>query len=372
MVAIYPIRSEPVPHVSAISAELKRRIELSRIVLISAIVFHHIRIPSELTLYSWDNLGYLRGFIQIGLLKTATSTLTVLSGYLCFSSNFELHPFRFLRKRFRTLLVPMVIWNVPAALAIFMFQINGEYYYKYDNLVDGSILNWVDALLGLTKDPANVPLHFLRNIIACNIIAALVGGAFKRYTLRVFTLIFLIGILNLDGMIVLRDDILIGFFLGAAVATLQIDSTIVDKSLPIFGPIYLISALLIFSMQVDPSSLWWMLHRLLGFLAAWPLIGYLNRTRLGVSISKYSNYAFLIFLTHYYVGIVLFFIFSEFFGLKLFFLYFVIAGPLTIGVCIVGQVLAGRLIPSWLSILTGGEVDCRSSPAVLPPRRPAW
>ncbi|MCA1494690.1 acyltransferase [Ensifer sp. NBAIM29] len=336
------------------SAELRTRIELSRIILIAAIVLHHTRIPSELSLYSWENLGYVRGFIQIGLLKTAASTLTVISGYLCFSSSFERKPISFLSRKYMTLFVPMLLWNIPMAISILAFQWNGQYLGKYDKLIDGDILNWSNALLGLTEQPANEPLHFLRNLIACNLIALFIAIPFRRYPLSLFAVILMVGIYNLDSYIVIRNDILIGFFLGALVASMRIDASVIDFLLPIAVPMYLISAFVIFYCKVDYESLWWMGHRLLGFLAAWPLIGYLNKTAFR-KISKYSQYSFFMFLSHYYVEITIFHIFSQFFTMDEFYLFFILSGPLTIGTCIVTQRIASRFAPSLLRIATGGR-----------------
>jgi succinoglycan biosynthesis protein ExoH len=339
-----------------VSDELRTRIELSRILLISAIVFHHIRIPAELSLFSWDNLGYLRGFLQIGLLKTATSTLTIISGYLLFQSRFERDPVKFLRKKFFTLVVPMVVWNVPLAVLLFFLQSEGHYLAKYDNLSDGDLLNWLNALLGLTRDPANAPLHFLRNIIACNLIALPIAGLFRRYPVAVFMVIVVVGILNLDGPLLTRDDILIGFFLGALVAVMPINCNLVDFLYPVSVPLFLVSGFLIFYYRVDYESVWWIPHRLLGFLAVWPLIGLLNRHDVGRWLSRYSKCMFFVFLSHYYVGILLFAIFSAISGLDHFVVYFILAGPTTIAVCIGLHLSAKRYAPSLLAAVTGGRI----------------
>lgn len=336
------------------SAELRARIELSRIILIAAIVFHHTRIPSELNLYSWDNFGYLRGYIQIGLLKTAASTLTIISGYLCFWSGFDREPMLFLRKKYMTLFVPMLLWNIPMAILILSFQRNGQYLEKYDDLTSGNILKWSNALLGLTENPANEPLHFLRNLIACNLIALCVATPFRKCPFYSFAIILIVGIFNLDWYLVIRNDILVGFFLGALIASRRIDATSIDFLLPITVPIYLISAFLIFYFNVGFESLWWMGHRLLGFLAAWPLIGYLNKTAFR-KISKYSQFSFFMFLSHYYVEIMLFHLFSQIFYIDKFYIFFILSGPLTIGTCIVMQLIASRVTPSLLSISTGGR-----------------
>ncbi|QFI70022.1 hypothetical protein EKH55_5148 [Sinorhizobium alkalisoli] len=119
-------------------------------------------------------------------------------------------------------------------------------------------------------------------------------------------------------------------------------------------PIYLTSAFVIFYFKVDYESLWWMGHRLLGFLAAWPLIGYLSKTVFG-KISKYSQYSFFMFLSHYYIEIILFHVFSQIFYIDEFYIFFILSGPLTIGTCIVTQLIASRIAPSLLRIATGGR-----------------
>lgn len=355
MAAIDYASGRLLPVSGAISGELRSRIELARLILISAIVFHHIRIPAELSLYTWHELGYVRGYVQIGLLKTATSTLTAISGYLCFMRPFEEQPMRFLRKKASTLLVPLIIWNIPFALMIFALQINGHYLDRYDYLGSGSVLNWANALFGLTHAPVNLPLHFLRNIIACNLIALAIAMPFRRAPVLVFLAIAVIGMYNLDGALVLRDDIMIGFFLGALIAVTRLDWKTVDPLLPLFLPLYLVSGYVLFLTQLDYDSPWWMLHRLLGLLTAWPLIGHLARTAIGQRLSRYSGYAFFIFLAHYYVGIGLFGAFSLLFGLNWFYAYFLVAGPLTIAICVAAQLAGNRLAPGFMRACTGGR-----------------
>ena len=340
---------------TTIDEDLSRRIELSRVILIAAIVLHHVRIPAELSLFTWDNLGYVRGYVQLGLAKTATSTLTIISGYLLFSSRFECKPAEFMRKKCRTLLIPLLIWNIPLALVLFILQKNGQYLLKYDDLANGGILNWANALLGLTHEPVNGPLHFLRNIIGCNIIALLLAATFRRHTATVFAVILAIGLLNLDGALVARSDMLIGFFLGGFVAIRGIDCKLIDFLLPVTGPCFLVSAFLMFYWQISYDSLWWIPHRLVGFLCAWPIIGYLNRRKLGHVLRKYSKYMFFIFLSHYYVMLLSFVIFSHFFSLEYFYVYFLVAAPVAIGVSISGQIMAARFMSPLLRIATGGR-----------------
>lgn len=339
-----------------VDEKLRQRIELSRVVLIVAIVLHHIRMPAELSLFTWDNLGYVRGYVQIGLLKTATSTLTIISGFLLFSSRFEHDPAGFIAKKFRTLFVPLLLWNLPIALLIFAFQRKGQYLMKYDNLSSGDLHNWANALLGLTTQPANGPLHFLRNLIGCNIIALAIAGLFRRYVFLVFAVIVVAGLLDLEWPLLTRNDMLIGFFLGGLVSVAAVDVGLIDGLMPVSVPCFLVSGFFMFRYQVDYDSLWWLPHRLLGFLAVWPLIGHLSRHQLGRELAKYSKYTFVLFLSHYYAILLSFALFSLFFTLQHFYIYAILAGPVAVAMSIAGQRVAARFFPRLLSLATGGRV----------------
>ena len=340
---------------ATIDGELSRRIELARVVLISAILLHHVRVPAELSLFTWDNLGYVRGYLQFGLAKTATSTLTVISGFLLFSSRFELKPIAFICKKSRTLFIPMVIWNIPLALALLLFQMDGQYSLKYDDLTQGSVANWANALLGVWHEPVNYPLHFLRNIIACTVIGLFICGVFRRHALLTFAIIIVIGMTDIDGWLVTRNDMLIGFFFGAFIATSSIDTDWADFMFPGSIVFFLTSGFIMYYMQIDYDSMWGLGHRLLSFLAAWPALDYLSRRKLGHVLQKYSKYMFFIFLSHYYVMLLSFKIFSLFFSLEYFYIYFLVAAPVAIGVSIFGQIIAGRFMSPLLRIATGGR-----------------
>jgi succinoglycan biosynthesis protein ExoH len=244
---------------------------------------------------------------------------------------------------------------MPIAFLIFMLQRKGQYMMKYDDLSTGNILNWANALLGLTAQPANGPLHFLRNLIACNIIALAIAGVFRRHAVPVFAAIVTIGLLGLDWPILTRNDMLIGFFLGGLVAVTAIDVALIDAIMPVSIPCFLVSGYFMFKLQIGYDSLWWIPHRLLGFLAAWPLIGCLSRCNFGKELSEYSKYTFLLFLSHYYAMLLSFAVFSQFFTIRHFYIYAMLAGPAAIGMSVAGQRLAGRYFPCVLGIFAGGR-----------------
>lgn len=343
-------------HASAVpvSSDLSLKIELARVLLISAIVFHHIRIPAELSFFTWDNLGYVRGYLQIGIFKTATTALTIVSGYLLFSSRFEETPAAHIRKKFWTLLVPLVLWNIPGALVLYYLHTHGLYLNKFPDLTD--FANWPNALTALTHESVNLPLHFLRNLFVCNLVALLIAGFFRKHALAALIMIVVIGVFDLDGDVMTRDDILIGFFLGAFIAVARIHHGAIDRLFPVTAPAFLISAFVMFYWQVDYDTVWGLLHRLLSFFAVWPLIGYISRFDVSRLIArKYARFAFFTFLSHYYVSMGLFAAWSRFVSLKLFFIYFLIAGPVTIAICVVAQRLGQWLAPGLLALSTGGR-----------------
>jgi succinoglycan biosynthesis protein ExoH len=339
---------------ASIGGELSLQIELARIFLICAIVFHHIRIPVELSFFTWDNLGYIRGYLQIGICKTATTALTVVSGYLLFSTSFEDAPSAFIRKKFWTLFVPLVVWNIPGAVLLYHLHAKGLHLDKYADLTH--LGNWPNALLGLTYQPVNYPLHFLRNLIACNLVALLVARVFRKHAVGGLTLILVIGIFDLDGPILTRSDILIGFFLGAYIAVRRIQPGAIDLLFPFSAPAFLVSAFIMFYWQIDYETVWGLLHRLLSFFAVWPAIGYISRLGWNrLVVKKYSRFAFFTFLSHYYVSVGLFAAWSHFASLDLFLVYFVFACPLTIAICVAGQRLAQRIVPYPLGLVTGSR-----------------
>jgi succinoglycan biosynthesis protein ExoH len=103
----------------------------------------------------------------------------------------------------------------------------------------------------------------------------------------------------------------------------------------------------------------WLPHRALGFLVSWPLIGRLAKTNAGAEISKYSKYAFFIFLAHYYVVIILFKVFDRMFSMDQFYIYFIFCFPLTILICISTQKIMHRFFPKALSLATGNRIVAR-------------
>src|SRR5690606_28283295 len=145
----------------------RERISMARLLLICSIIWIHLP-----PLYSLNALGTsvpdtIQAFFSHGVFRAAVPLLTAISAYIIFASGLHGQPVRLWRKKISTLVVPLLIWNIPSMLVIFLTQKFGwgEHVYRV-SLYPLDPVNWVNALTGLTASPANYPLYFLRDLFA--------------------------------------------------------------------------------------------------------------------------------------------------------------------------------------------------------------
>ena len=96
----------------AIDGSVARRISVLRTLLIMFVVFLHVGGAPMGGFDYADPAQFLRFVLQDILGRLAVPTLSVIAGYLLFSTNLDLTPLRMYKKKFLTLVVPFLVFNV--------------------------------------------------------------------------------------------------------------------------------------------------------------------------------------------------------------------------------------------------------------------
>ena len=111
-----------------------------------------------------------------GLGRASVPLLSVISGILFVQSFVRRPATSILKAKVKTLIVPMVVWSVPMlALVLAESTLTGKPTLPLDNALD-----WINSLFALTSSPANIPLHFLRDVFLMAIYGCAILTVYRK------------------------------------------------------------------------------------------------------------------------------------------------------------------------------------------------
>lgn len=330
------------------------RISFARLFLILIIVMLHFRMePIE----PGNTISAIHDFIRETFLRLPVPLLSIMSGYIFFATDAYKTIAKTLRAKARSLVVPFLIFNTPLVLVIYIAQMNGIALDNRIVLVGGDVWQWAEALFAITEQPVNYPLYFLRDLFIVAIIGLLIGRLHARFAFPVLLCIAVIAYGNLDGFLVIRDDVLLCFFLGGYLAIKQVDIAALDRHGLVFALLILPALCFAFYFILPDQRL---LFRVAGGLAFWPVIGILLTGLPSRWTSGYAKYAFPIYLMH---APVIFALLIADLGAQpnwLGAVWWVLA-PIAIAAAVIAVTLvAGRIVPSLTNIALGGRIIGRA------------
>lgn len=267
----------------------------------------------------FDQIGtlfsvYLKDFLARG----AVPILTVISGYLAYSS-YKKRSYRvFIGDKFKRLLWPFIVWNLIVLVAGFAayrwFNINIAGVPSID-----SVKSAIFAVVGIYRLPINAPTYFLRDLFMIMLITPFIHLACQR--LDRFIALFLAYLLifwqspglsfSLFGVIIpltFRMDMVLFFALGYLLSVRRHSCPKVTGYTGVTFAILMGAFGLLFSMAVSglnpsaPEFVQW--RMLLGalFVCVAPalILGLvkIKQTVLGQVLWRLSPYSFTLFLSH--------------------------------------------------------------------------
>lgn len=148
-----------------LSPDASQRIRICRVICISLMVTVHFR-PRDTTILAADAPQLLHGFHVIlpdYLGRSSVPLLSVISGVLLVVGMSRAgSPADLLRGKFRSLIVPMVLWSIPILPLMLLRGKSGALFL--------TPMGWANALFALTDEPANFPLAFLRDIFLASVL----------------------------------------------------------------------------------------------------------------------------------------------------------------------------------------------------------
>ena len=278
-----------------LNKEISRRFWITRFFMIIGIVILHVPPYQPLSEVGSSVFGLVKAFFSHGFFRATVPTLTVVSGYLVFYHQLHLDPVKLAKKKAISILVPLIVWNIPVAIGVFLSQKYQLLPHSFSaQLYPFEPMSWVNALTGLFSGPVNYPLNFLRDLFVISLMAPLMWPFINRAPYLGLVLVFLVAYFNLDGALVLRNSMLVNFYFGGLAVSRKWDLTALDRY-AIWLLITLISfCVAIVAFRVENRELF----RVVSPFLVWPCMRLIVDTKFGDWLYRYAECSFFIYLTH--------------------------------------------------------------------------
>jgi len=265
-----------------------------RFLLISGVVLLHI--PSDPLVDKADTniFPFITAFVSHALFKTTVPMLTCISGFLLFHSSLDQNFPKLLAKKTKSLLLPFLLSNVPLAAFVYYGQANGLFADFRAHLYPPEATTVLDAVLSMTTSPVNHPLYFLRDLFILSLLSPLLGLMIRKTPWIGLLALCVVVILDLDGPIILRDTMIVNFYMGGMAAVLLWDLTKLDRFAPICAALLLGACVAIVGFWVEDIRAFAIVAPFL----IWPISSMLVGTSVGNLCEWLSPHSFFVFLTH--------------------------------------------------------------------------
>lgn len=328
------------------------RISLLRFALICAIVFIHVPIPAAIEWPNGGSFSLLCSILCNGLFRVTVPMLTAISGYLLFKTALDLNLPALVKKKSLTLLVPLLIWNLPLVVGLYYIESKGITGHAFAvPAYPFNAWNWTDITLGLTRQPANFPLYFLRDLFVISMMAPLIGWFLRNAPVAGLALVVAIFYPNLDGYLVSRDTMPINFYIGGLAAIQSWNLRALDRYWPACLAAIIVSAIVIGYGNI--LDIRWFTG-VAPFLV-WPVASVLLGTPASAWMGRMSKSSFAIFLSHAPL-LVVFWVAFEHFGSEAYYpLFWLVAPFVAIAAALAIRKAAYALMPRAASLAYGAR-----------------
>lgn len=263
--------------------------------MVLGIVVLHVPPYTPLGALDGTALEYIKAFFSHGVFRATVPVLTALSGFLVFYSGMHLKPRLLLQKKSRTILIPLLLWNIPLALAVYALQRYDMLGYDFRvSLYPFSWQAWADAVVGLAGTPVNYPLNFLRDLFVVSLFAPLFWQLLKRAPYTGLVVVFLVYFFDLEGPIVIRNSMLVTFYIGALAAHQQWNLTALDRYAPYLFGVFIAFCIAIVAFEIQNREP----LRLVSPFLVWPAMSLIAGSRPGNWLYAGARHSFFTFLAH--------------------------------------------------------------------------
>lgn len=278
-----------------LSKEVSDRISMLRPLLIIGVIFVHIAgisdAPSQLVPGAFN---WFAAVFKNGVFRGTVPTMSLISGYLLFNAGLDKNIQNLFRKKFTTLAIPFVIFNIYYFL--FMVGAKSAMGVEFVRLpvLQQRPLELLLTIFGITEFPINGPLHFVRDMMVAVMLVPLLSFFLRKFPWVGLVLLLAIFGTDVDGLLIFRASSLILFYIGGAGAIYRWDVLAFDKYAKPFLAVFLAGCLTMVAFRIDDNTI---LVTASPFLI-WPAASLLQKTKLEAWAIRFCKYSFFIFVAH--------------------------------------------------------------------------
>lgn len=333
-----------------LSGEIQQRIAMLRFFMIFGIVILHTPPYIPLREVGSEPFDIVKAFFQSALFRTTVPILTTISGFLLFSANQDKDFGALLKKKFKTLVVPFLVFNLTLLCAAYLAGKYAGLMLSYD-LAGGDSMTWLNAAFGVNGAPINYPLNFLRDLIVIMLLVPLFSLCLRNKPFAGLAVVFAIFMLNLDGPLVLRNTMPVMFYLGGMAAICRWRLKALDRyALPCMSLFLAACGSAIAFRITDLTYL-----RFTSVFLLWPFTAVLYETAIGKWLASKSKYSFFIFVAHAPLLAVSWMVYRKYSSLIPYQLYWLLAPFVISGLLILFHKVAMRLFPGFFSFIIASK-----------------
>ena len=302
---IKPASFAPEYAVSPVGKTMSDRIKIARTLCIVCMTFVHVQPGIAENVYDRDagffDIVYFVLTRLLGL--SSVSLLSVVSGYFIVSSLLKAGAGQLAVSKFKTLIVPMVAWNV---LMLALLAAYGVLSGNWRDMPELSTIGIANAFLAVTEWPLVVPLWFLRDLFVCCLFAPLLYPALRRWPAATLLLLVAFTLFGEDLYILQRPQLLLFFGLGMWLRIADASEERIDRVCTFLAIGLIAMAAIFLTIRIErillsDDTLRLTLDTLLRVTMAagfWKLTELIRRSALSDLFTRFEPYAFFLFCSH--------------------------------------------------------------------------
>lgn len=370
--------------IGPVPQSMRDRIAMVRVLCIGFMIFVHVpdnafsaaEFSVGVPLASW----LTQGVLVEGLGRASAALLSLVSGILTAVALTRAKPSSLYRRRFRSIVVPMIIWSTVTVIVYAALSLIRPTFLTLGDVPPlQALLFYVNTIFFLTDQPMGPTLHlgFLRDLFVCLLLSPILVALLRRIGRVLLLLLAVVYLLDLESVFILRPLILLAFCIGLWLMQTGRDLEAADDYWPLWVVLLLVATSLVILSGTERGLAWppaqWLaargidfremfvypLSRIFGALAIWSLAAKLVGTGWTDRLSRVSPYVFVAFCSHYLVLVFLW----EGMVRRLvgghatagFAVWFVLAPFIAMFAAMVIVEVLARIAPSLAALLTGGR-----------------
>lgn len=333
------------------------------------VVFLHsynidIKQGGKILVFDKDWNWFIQNFISNGLTRIAVPMFFLISGFLFFlDQKFELKDIWVkIKKRFRTLVLPYLIWTLFGLLLYFTLQSipQSQSFFTKKLIKDYTFLEWMNAIF---NEPIPYQLWFLKDLIVMVFLSPIIYFAVKNTREVFLCIVFGFWLFNQDT-IFLTSEALLFFSLGMYIniqhkkaIEITTKSTLLIAAVW-FGLLFTKTVLGFYDSPKAYETLMLKASIIVGLLSFWTLYDLFAKSKTeATSLDKWVGFSFFLYAFHEPFFTI---IKKAFFSVLpktpvSYFLVYGIAPLLIIAIAlIVGKILKDKLNPFY-ALITGNR-----------------